>query len=671
VTGRSPTTVTAAAAAPPVVLNGRYEVGSLIAEGGMAQVFRGRDRVLDRDVAIKVLRAHYAAAPEFLDRFRREARLAASLAHPNLVNVFDVGRDGERHYIVMELLPGRTLKDLVATGRTGSGQALPLDDAVALVQQVAAGMAFAHRRGLVHRDLKPQNVLLTEDGRAKVADFGLAQTGETAQLTMPGTVWGTVQYISPEQAQGLAADARSDVYALGAMLFELLTGAPPYAGGTPAAIMMRHVYDPVPPLRQANPRQPHGAEWVVQKAMAKDPAERFQSMDEFAQALSDLREAAAAETLLWAARPRTDRRPGSPAPPPGRGAGRAADRRPPSAASGEWEGQTRVVARTRPAATPAGWAAPGTRAPAPARRPVPPRRQRARLPLVVAGALLGFFGLMAVGALLARLVLGNPGAQARPGARPAATATPAPSPTPAPTATPIPVPGVVGDPLAEAQRKLTAAGLTWEVAEDFSRDVAAGSVIAQDPPANARPENGKPVKLTVSRGPQKAPVPSVIGKLFREADEELTKAGFAVERHDEFNIQAAPGIVFGQDPPRDREANVGSKVTVKVSLGREKAVVPAVIARTEADARDLLEKAGFKVEVSHGQYSGVESGVVFAADPPPGAQVDLGATVRLSVRRDPTPVPPSPTAVPAAPTARPAASATPPAPAGPRASPAR
>ena len=197
----------------------------------------------------------------------------------HLVNVYDVGQDGERYFIVMELLPGRTLKDLAGH------HPLPLPVAVGFARQVAQGMAYAHRRGLIHRDLKPQNVLITEDGQAKVADFGLAMRNEQTQLTQPGTVWGTVQYLSPEQAQGLPAGPRSDVYALGAIVYELLAGRPPFEADTPAAVMMKHVYDPPPSLHEQHPSLPPAVDDLVRRALAKNPDERFPSMEAFGQAL--------------------------------------------------------------------------------------------------------------------------------------------------------------------------------------------------------------------------------------------------------------------------------------------------------------------------------------------------------------------------------------------------
>jgi serine/threonine-protein kinase len=662
--------------AAQAVLNDRYEVRELIAEGGMAHVYRGRDRVLDRDVAIKVLRPQYAASPEFLSRFRREARLAASVAHPNLVNVFDVGDDGDRHYIVMELLPGQTLKDLVAQGP------LALARAVDLAQQVAKGMAYAHRRGLVHRDLKPQNVLLTEDGHAKVADFGLAQGHETAQLTTPGTVWGTVQYISPEQAQGLRPDARSDVYALGAVFYELLTGSPPYDGGSPASIMMRHVYDPPPSVRDVDPTLPLAAERLLSRALAKAPDDRFQTMDELAQALTELRGAAEAETMVWAALPGGPTR--SRAAPKSSSTPRVTVPGPPAATrtpASRPNGRTSAMPPARP---PGVARPPSAYRPAPAPTPAAPRRPRRRwLPLALAGSVLAFFALMALGALLASQLVAPLAPSVRATATLEPTATPAPTATlPPPTETPIPqvpVPNLIGQPLARAQERLAQVGLKAETAEDFSREVPAGAVAAQDPPANTPLDQGKTIKLVISKGPQRATVPVVIGDQVDLATKKLADAGFTVKRLDEFTPQGAQvplvaaGIVFDESP-RGGEANVGTEVTIRVSKGRDEVAVPRVIGQPESAALDRLAKDGFKVEVTYEPSATVDPGVVFTQDPVPDVKADRGALVRLRVRRDPTPAPtataapaaqatatrpatPVPTSPPA-PTAPPAAAAT-------------
>ena len=651
--GMGPGTTSRRPSVSQVVLDARYELGPMIAEGGMAQVRRGHDLRLRRDVEVKLLKQQLAASAELLARFRVEAQQAAQYSHPNLVNVYDVGQDGPYHYIVMELLPGRTLKDLIAGGP------LPVEDALELTRQVALGMAFAHKKGVVHRDLKPQNVLLTEAGHAKVADFGLAQTGESAQLTQPGTVWGTVQYLSPEQAQGLPMDARSDIYSLGAICYELLTGRPPYDGDTPAAIMMKHVYDPPPDPSEVNPVVPPAAARLVQRAMAKPVDDRFQSMDELAYALVEVRDAATAETALWRALPAQP------------GAVRQSPTSPPSTPNGA-SGTTRVLA---PAEAPAIRPGPGGR---PGRRPLLPpdreapartRRSRRRLPLVLAASVLLFFALMAVGASLARQLLRIPPTTAGPTPRPAASATAAvagatatTAPQPTPTVALLPVPNVIGDPLPTAQAKLAAANLAAEQAgEEFSDDVARGSVARQDPAANARLEAGKPVRLTLSRGPQKVRVPSVAGKSFDDARGDLTGAGFVVRRDQGYSARAA-GQVYEQRPAANELVDQGAEVTVFVSQGPLEVTMPQLKGRPVQEALDELRRLGLQATVGEVVDISVPTGAVSQTAPDAGQQARRDRPVTVAVNRGvpATPTPVSATQVPAAATA-PAATATRPA----------
>ena len=258
--------------ATPQILLGRYEVGRLLGAGGMAEVYEGHDRLLARRVAIKILLAQYAHDPAFLARFRREAQAAASLSHPNIVGVFDTGSEGDTWFIVMEYIDGRTLKDIIrAEG------ALYWARAAEVAADVAGALAVAHARGLVHRDVKPGNVMLTSDGKVKVMDFGIARATAVPSITQTSAVVGTAQYIAPEQAQGLEVDARSDVYALGCCLYEMVTGQVPFTGPTPVAIAYRHVReDPTPP-RALNPDVPVPLERVCLKAMAKRPEDRYQT----------------------------------------------------------------------------------------------------------------------------------------------------------------------------------------------------------------------------------------------------------------------------------------------------------------------------------------------------------------------------------------------------------
>jgi serine/threonine-protein kinase len=265
---------------------GRYELEELVGEGGMSSVYRAHDTVLERRVAIKVLHEHFSRDPEYVERFRREARAIARLAHPNVVTVIDRGEWEGRQFIVFEHVAGENLKAVIA--REGP---LPVDRALELACQIARALSFAHELGIVHRDVKPHNVLLDGSGTAKVTDFGIARALDSDEaLTATGTVLGTGQYLSPEQANGERGDERSDQYSLGVVTFELLTGTAPYSGDNLMAVAMRHVRDPVPSVRALRPDVPERVDAVIARAMAKRPEDRFASMGELAVALESCRE---------------------------------------------------------------------------------------------------------------------------------------------------------------------------------------------------------------------------------------------------------------------------------------------------------------------------------------------------------------------------------------------
>ena len=253
---------------------GRYELEELVGSGGMSNVFRAHDRLLERTVALKILHEQYTRDEDYVERFRREARAVAQLTHPNIVTVIDRGEQDGRQFIVFEFVEGQNLKELSAQG--------PLDprEAIRLTLQVAHALSFAHARGLVHRDVKPQNVLLNDDGQAKVTDFGIARSLDVHGVTQTGTVLGTSDYIAPEQARGQKVDPKTDIYSLGAVLYELLTGEVPFSGDSFVAVAMRHVSEPPPSVLDHRPDCPVRLDLAIQRAMAKDPADRFASMDE-------------------------------------------------------------------------------------------------------------------------------------------------------------------------------------------------------------------------------------------------------------------------------------------------------------------------------------------------------------------------------------------------------
>src|SRR5215218_8568697 len=262
------------------VIGGRYELEELVGRGGMSNVYRAHDRLLERTVALKLLHDRYSDDDEYVERFRREARAAARLSHPNIVTVIDRGEQEGRQYIVFEHVAGENLKEVVR-----NRGALPIKQAIELVLQVARALSFAHEHGLVHRDVKPQNVLLNGDGRAKVTDFGIARTLDVDGVTITGTVLGTSHYISPEQARGEQVDAQSDVYSLGAVLYELLTGEVPFPGDNFVAVAMRHIREEPPSVLEQRPEVSVRLAAAAERALEKDPEKRFGSMHAFVEEL--------------------------------------------------------------------------------------------------------------------------------------------------------------------------------------------------------------------------------------------------------------------------------------------------------------------------------------------------------------------------------------------------
>src|SRR5918992_1241842 len=260
------------------LVDGRYRIRERIGSGGMADVYCAEDTQLGRDVALKVLHRRFAQDQEFVKRFQREAQSAAALQHPNVVNVFDRGRHDGTYYIAMEYLPGLTLKEVIARDAP-----LRQEQAIDYTLQVLQAAGFAHRRGVIHRDLKPHNVMVTGHGQAKVTDFGIARAG-ASEMTETGSIMGTAQYLSPEQAQGQGVSAASDLYSVGIILYELVTGQVPFAGESPVSIALKHVSEPVPPPSQVRPDIHPALEAVIMRALVKDPAGRFASAEEFSEA---------------------------------------------------------------------------------------------------------------------------------------------------------------------------------------------------------------------------------------------------------------------------------------------------------------------------------------------------------------------------------------------------
>ncbi|WBB78267.1 Stk1 family PASTA domain-containing Ser/Thr kinase [Micromonospora sp. WMMD882] len=573
------------------LLGGRYQVGELLGYGGMAEVHRGRDLRLGRDVAIKMLRADLARDATFQMRFRREAQNAASLNHPAIVAVYDTGEEtaptGETlPFIVMEFVNGRTLKEVLgAEGRLQPRRALEI------TADMCAALEFSHRHGIIHRDIKPGNVMLTLTGQVKVMDFGIARALASGATTMTQTsaVIGTAQYLSPEQARGEAVDARSDVYAAGCVLFELLCGHPPFVGDSPVSVAYQHVREAPPTPSDINPDVTPSIDAIVLKALSKNPLNRYQSAGEMR---ADLLRAAAGR---------------------------------PVAATPVLREDETVAMGPAPAAAafPAAAAGPQTRQQGPA-RVGDPRRRRASSWVI---ATLAGLGVLAVIALVAGLLLNQSGEES------------------------VPVPQVLGETRQAAEAKLTAARLTVQIGDPvLDTECREGTVARQSPEGGTRLNPNETVTLQICDGKPPVKIPAgLVDSQYENVKAQLEALGLTVEKKD-VNSGKTEGLVTKVTPASGQTVESGSKVVVEVSRGNLREV-PDVVGESQEDATEELRKAGYKVNVRKGEeVPADEAGEVTGQDPRGGASLAVGETVTITVSQpepepDPTesPEPPMPT----------------------------
>lgn len=537
------------------VLDGRYELERKIGEGGMARVYLGRDLRLNRRVAIKIPHRHISGDADFLDRFRHEAQAAAILAHPHIVDVYDVGQDGDIHYIVMEYVEGTDLKTLI-----NREAPLAVSRAVEIAAQIAGGLSAAHRAGMVHRDIKPQNVIVTPEGTARITDFGIAKSQLSTATTETGVSLGTVDYISPEQAQGRPASPQSDIYSLGVVLYEMLTGRLPFRGETALAVAMKHVAEDAPPPRQLNPQIPIQLEALIMRAIDKDPARRPRSAQEFAELLTGYTGLAQQDTLVNTAL----------------GNGRSAQRGP-----------------LPPPRQPGGTGSTG-------RVTIPPPRQTpARAPrqeglgcgvflvgmLILAGV-LGLVLLFSTGALNG-LFGSLGGGQPRPTAPgfPGGTAAPG-----EPSATPeqmVSVPTLIGMSDGEAQDQLRSLQLVPAPQAENHPTISQGMVISQTVAPGELLAPGQPVTYTVSLGPILVTVPDVTKLPQNLAQSQLQALGLPVAVTEEPSATIDAGFVVAQQPSAGLRIAQGQTVTIRVSQG-DVVRFPDVIGRQRAEAEATL-----------------------------------------------------------------------------------
>jgi serine/threonine-protein kinase len=596
--------------APDTMVDRRYRVLKRLGVGGMAEVWCAEDEVLGRRVALKLLGGRFATDPEFRERFRREAQSAAALTHPNIVGIFDRSEWEGTPYIAMELVDGQTLKDIVRERGP-----LPPHIAVGLTEQILGALGYAHRRGIVHRDVKPQNVILDPEGQAKVADFGIAQAGHS-QMTQTGAIVGTVQYLSPEQANGLPVDPRSDLYSAGIVLYELLTGRVPFDGEAPVAIALKHVNElPVPP-GQLRPGIPPAVEAVVLRALEKDPARRFQTAEEFIAALERARRAPARAVV--------------------------AEPAPAEAWVGEEPRRTNAWLWALGAVVVLAALALGAYFLLMGDRVTVPNLEGRRAEDVAKilqrrGLEADFEDVISDEVPRNRVISQNPAAgdEVREG-----TVVEVRVSAGRGTAA---VPDVAGADEDDAEQTLRDAGFQVRVQREFSDTVPDGDVISTSPPAGRQATKGRTITLTVSRGQQLVTVPGVVGNTAEGANDVLQGAGLGTEV-DERESSEPPGTVLEQNPAANATVPPGS--TIRLVVASERPTIPDVSTGnpTLEEATRTLEDAGYRVRTVERPGDPTLAGRVLGQSPEAGTRRSTGGTVTIAVvpadpNAAPTPTP--------------------------------
>lgn len=568
-----------------VIFNGRYELHRRLGRGGMAEVYLARDQMLDRPVAVKVLFPALATDAGFVERFRREAQSAANLQHPNIVSVFDWGEANGTYFIVMEYVEGHSLAEILRD----QGRLHP-DQAAEITSDMATALGFAHRNGVVHRDVKPGNVLIDPDGQVKVADFGIARAvSDTAEqnLTKTGSVMGTATYFSPEQARGAPVDPRSDIYSLGCVLYEMCTGHPPFAGDSAVAIAYKHVQEMPLPMRQVDPSLPETLEAITLKCLAKNPANRYPSALDLSADLQRYLQGARvmAEPVL--------------APPIDQGAtGLMAptaygDQ---TAVAGPWADDTY-----------------GDYDDYYDEEEEEPKRSKWFLAALILLLLL-LAGLLF---LLARNFAGSGDNVAQ-----------------------VPVPRVVGMQLAEARTQLQDAGLIAVPVPEETEDVPENQVFEQNPAPNETVDEGTEVEIKYSSGQTPVEVPDLSGMTREEVVAALDDVDLVANFDDVESDEVEAGRVVSQDPPPGTELPPGEQVNVEISSGAGETTVPDVTNRSEQEARALIEDADLTVAgVQRESHDSIPEDSAVRTEPGAGDTVEAGSGVTIFLSSGPGDIP--------------------------------
>ena len=552
------------------LLAGRYELIEKIGEGGMAVVYKGKDRLLNRYVAIKILRPEYTKDEQFIESFKRESQASARLSHPNIVGVYDVGKEGNIHFIVMELIDGKVLSEVIKEkGR------IEYKEAISIIRQVASALSLAHKNQIIHRDIKPHNILITSTGVAKLADFGIAKAVSAATIVGGSSkIMGSVHYFSPEQARGAYVDERSDIYSLGVVLYEMLTGHVPFDGDNPVSIALMHINDPIPPLTKEVPAIPPQLEKIVNKATEKYQSNRYKDVDEMIRDLDDI------EFITKVM-------------------GKDAFVVKPDVSDASEGGRKR---KPEEAVT--------DRHKEHKEQPSSHGKNKLTMFIVIGAVIIAIVGIIGLG-----FMLGWFGGSDE-----------------------IEVPSFVGKTLEQAQSEAEAIGLAIQEGDlVFSPDQEEGLIASQNPVEGAKVTKGKVITVNISKGKKDGVVPKIEGMDYEEAKAYLESFGFKMGPGVTVESHLPKGVIVSQSIPYGTAAKSGTEINVEISdgKGKEMVKVPNLIGRTPDEANSLLSAAGLSTSgnVVYEEVADMAQNLIFWQGIAADTEVEKGTAVDYTVSK--------------------------------------
>lgn len=553
------------------VLAGRYELIEKIGDGGMAIVYKAKDRLLKRFIAVKILKPEFVQDIKFVENFRKESHAAASLSHPNIVSIYDVGQEGNINYIVMELVSGKTLNELIK-------EEAPMDyrKAADIAKQVAAGLSAAHKKGIVHRDVKPHNILMTEDGIAKITDFGIAKAVTNTTIVDSGkdNVMGSVHYFSPEQAKGANVDEKSDIYSLGIVLYEMLTGKVPFDGDNPVTIALMQINEPVTPPSVFNHNVPPGLERIVMKAVEKQPKNRFDSADEMIDALDKMEvvNRVVGDSIYDGAEELNE----------------AYDNYDNyDTYSFGREELNKEAGRNKKSKGKGS-------------------KNKKKIAIIAAAVIVALAALVGIGFATGLFDKKD-----------------------------IEVPDFRGMTIEEAEDKAEDLGIEVKIGKyEFSTEYEQDQIMDQDPNHGEMVAKGDTVTVDISKGGERGVIPNLIGKSEEDAKKMIEDYGFELGTVKEKESHEEKGTVIEQDPSAGSEGKQGDTINITISdgSGKEMGEVPYVLSMSEDEARAAIEEAGFKVgDVSEGVSSAYDNGQVMWQEYNSGTSLEKGTAIDIKI----------------------------------------